>query len=95
MGARARLEQAHDANQTLTDAQRSELAALAEEQGRLADLLLDMVKPDESKPEDSPEKLPDASKRDAGRRSAPRAERLPRRGRAASELPTDVQCERS
>jgi len=57
-GRTRELEQTRDASQTLTDAQRHELTALAAEQGRLADLLLDMVQPDEDNPEDSPEKLP-------------------------------------
>lgn len=65
-GRTRELEQTRDATQSLTDAQRHELAALAAEQGRLADLLLNMVQPEEDKPEDSPEKLP-TIKRDAPR----------------------------
>lgn len=38
-----------------------ELNALAEEQGRLADLLLDMIQESEPNPEDDPESLPDLS----------------------------------
>jgi Domain of unknown function (DUF4175) len=68
------LELARDANQSLTDDQRREVASLAEEQGRLADLLLDMVKPEESKPEDSPERLPTIGQDGAGD-APPEAER--------------------
>ncbi len=60
INARTReLEQVRDRNRTLSDAERREYASLAEEQGKLADLLLDMSKPEADVPEDSPDKLPD------------------------------------
>jgi len=51
------LEEAFSPADTLTDDARREYTQLSEEQGRLADLLLDLIQPDEN-PEDNPERLP-------------------------------------
>jgi hypothetical protein len=52
------LEVARRETGVLTAEQKRAYAELSEEQGKLADLLLDLIQPDESNPEDDPEQLP-------------------------------------
>jgi len=54
----ALLDQAVTAG-TLTDQQRRQYVSLSEEQGLLADLVLQLIKPQAQNPEDDPENLPD------------------------------------
>jgi hypothetical protein len=55
----AELEDAQRRGGGLTDEQQTELAALAQEQGRLADLIFNLAPPPAPNPEDNPDQLPD------------------------------------
>lgn len=52
------LEETRRQTGELTPEERKTYAELSEEQGKLADLLLDLVEPDQANPEDDPESLP-------------------------------------
>jgi hypothetical protein len=52
------LEETRRKTGELTPEERKTYAELSEEQGKLADLLLDLVEPDQANPEDDPESLP-------------------------------------
>jgi hypothetical protein len=60
------LEGARRQSGGLTAEQKRTYASLSEEQGKLADLLLDLMQPDEANPEDDPESLPDMPSNDDG-----------------------------
>ncbi|HXT61203.1 MAG TPA: hypothetical protein VN699_21360 [Pirellulales bacterium] len=60
------LEDARRETGDLTAEQKRAYAELSEEQGKLADVLLDLVQADESNPEDDPENLPQPQRTEGG-----------------------------
>lgn len=71
------LQEAFGRPEKLTNEARQQYAELAEEQSRLANLLLDLIRPVED-PEDDPDSLPDADAEQAGDKPSPQTE--PRKG---------------
>ncbi len=53
------LDEARQKSTSLTEAQQAEFVALSQEQGRVADLVTNMMQAEDQRPEDDPDQLPD------------------------------------